>query len=74
MVKRLGIDNPNIKISASGCPNSCGISHLSDIGFGGVVEPEVDQRKCNGCSVCVRACRVNAIEMKEKLATISHLR
>jgi len=70
IVERLGVNNPNIKISASGCPNSCGISHLSDIGFVGVVEPEVDREKCNGCSVCIRACRVNAIEMENKLAVI----
>ena len=69
-VERLGLNNLNIKISASGCPNSCGISHLSDIGFMGVVEPEVDEKKCNGCSICVKACRVNAIEMKNKLAVI----
>ncbi len=70
IVERLGVNNPNIKISASGCPNSCGISHLSDIGFVGVVEPEVDREKCNGCSVCLRACRTNAIEMENKLAVI----
>lgn len=70
IVERLGVNNPNIKISASGCPNSCGISHLSDIGFVGVVEPEVDREKCNGCSICIRACRTNAIEMENKLAVI----
>lgn len=70
IVERLGVNNPNIKISASGCPNSCGISHLSDIGFVGVVEPEVDREKCNGCSICIRACRTKAIEMENKLAVI----
>jgi dissimilatory sulfite reductase (desulfoviridin) alpha/beta subunit len=70
IVEGLGLNNLNIKISASGCPNSCGISHLSDIGFMGVVEPEVDENNCNGCSICVKACRVNAIEMKNKLAVI----
>ncbi len=70
IIERLGLNNLGIKISASGCPNSCGISHLSDIGFIGVVEPEVDQKKCNGCSICVKACRVSAIEMKNKLAVI----
>lgn len=70
IIERLGSNNLGIKISASGCPNSCGISQLSDIGFIGVVEPEVDQKKCNGCSICVKACRVSAIEMKNKLAVI----
>lgn len=70
IVKGLGLNNLNIKVSASGCPNSCGISHLSDIGFMGVVEPRLDQKRCNGCSICVKACRVNAIQMKDKLAVI----
>ncbi len=30
-VEELGIDNPDITISASGCPNSCGIPQLSDL-------------------------------------------
>jgi sulfite reductase (ferredoxin) len=42
MVEELNLNNLGIKISASGCPNSCGISQLNDIGFYGVVEPEVD--------------------------------
>lgn len=70
IVQKLGLNNLNIKISASGCPNSCGISHLSDIGFTGVVEPKVDEKKCNGCTICVKACRVNAIEIRNKLAVI----
>ncbi len=67
---RLGLNDLNLKISASGCPNSCGISHLSDVGFVGVIEPEVDEKKCNGCSVCLKACRANAIELKDKQAMI----
>lgn len=70
VVEGLGLNNCNIKISASGCPNSCGISHLSDIGFIGVVEPSVDEKRCNGCSICVKACRASAIEVKDKLAVI----
>lgn len=70
IIERLGLNNLNIKISASGCPNSCGISHLSDIGFIGVVEPEVDEKRCNGCGICVKACRASAIELKDKLAVI----
>lgn len=70
IVEGLGLNNLNIKISASGCPNSCGISHLSDIGFMGVVEPGVDIEKCNGCGICAKACRVNAIEVENELAVI----
>ncbi|MFA5839150.1 MAG: 4Fe-4S binding protein [Candidatus Margulisiibacteriota bacterium] len=70
LVEKIGLNNLNIKISASGCPNSCGISHLSDIGFMGVVEPEVDASKCNGCGICSKACRVKAITLENKLAVI----
>lgn len=31
----------------------------------------VDAAKCNGCSVCVKSCATNAIEIKDKLATIT---
>ena len=70
IVERLNLNNLNIKISASGCPNSCGISNLSDIGFMGVVEPEVDRGKCNGCGICAKACRVKAIELRDERALI----
>lgn len=71
-IEKLGIDNLNIKISAAGCPNSCGIAHLSDIGFMGVVRPEVDKEKCTGCEICAKSCKVDAIEIKNKLAVIDY--
>lgn len=69
-IERLDLNNLNIKISASGCPNSCGISHLSDIGLMGGVKPGIDGKKCNGCGICAKACRANAIEMKDKMAVV----
>lgn len=68
LVAKIGLNNLNIKVSASGCPNSCGISHLSDIGFIGVVEPEVELNKCKGCGVCLKACRAKAIAVENKQA------
>jgi dissimilatory sulfite reductase (desulfoviridin) alpha/beta subunit len=70
MVDELDLDNLNLKISASGCPNSCGIAHLNDIGFYGVVDPKVDISNCNGCGMCVIICKRKAIEMKDNLAVI----
>ena len=55
LIQKLELNDLDIKISASGCPNSCGISHLSDIGFMGVVEPAVDKKKCTGCDICTKA-------------------
>jgi len=70
MIEKLGLNNLDIKISASGCPNSCSISHLSDIGFIGVVESEVDKKKCRCCRTCIKACRVGAIKIENKIAVI----
>lgn len=70
LVKELGLNNRDIKISAAGCPNTCAISPISDIGFWGVIEPMVDLGKCTGCEICVRACKVNAISLKDKKAVI----
>jgi len=69
-IKDMGIDKLKITISASGCPNSCGIAHLSDIGFHGVVEPQVDIASCNGCGLCVSVCKRKAIEIKDSKAVI----
>lgn len=70
MVADLGINDRNIKISASGCPNSCGIAHLNDIGFMGLVEPEVRAGKCNGCGLCLAVCKRKAIAMVDGVAVI----
>lgn len=72
LIEKLGIDDLDIKISASGCPNSCGISHLSDIGFLGVIEPIVDPDLCTGCEICVKACKVDAIRVVDGKAVIDY--
>ncbi len=70
MIEELKLDNLDIRISAAGCPNSCGIAHLSDIGFMGVVEPDVDITKCNGCELCIPICKRNAIRIRDGIAVI----
>jgi len=70
LVDELDLDNLDLKISASGCPNSCGIAHLNDIGFYGVVDPEVDVSKCDGCGMCEIICKRKAIEIKDDIAVI----
>ena len=51
------------KISFSGCPIDCARSREMDIGFQGIVEPELDDEKCNSCGLCVAACEEKALVM-----------
>ena len=64
------LSNLKLRISAAGCPNSCGIANLNDIGFYGVVEPEIDVDNCNGCELCVPVCKRKAIEIGDGVAII----
>jgi len=71
-IKSLNIPNLKISISGAGCPNSCGIAHLSDIGFHGVVLPVIDTIRCTGCGLCAVACKRKTIELKDKKAVIEY--
>ncbi len=62
MAAELGLDDRNIRVSASGCPNSCGIPQLSDVGFYGVSEPEINPGNCTACGLCVTACKRKALK------------
>ncbi len=69
-IEELDLNNLNIRVSATGCPNSCGIAQLNDIGFMGIIEPEIDTAKCNGCALCLPVCKKKAIEIKDGVAII----
>ncbi|RJO61624.1 MAG: 4Fe-4S dicluster domain-containing protein, partial [Dehalococcoidia bacterium] len=71
-IDELGMRDLKIKISAAGCPSSCGIAHLSDIGFHGGVEPEVNASLCDGCGLCVPICKRKAIEIKDGIAIVDN--
>ena len=70
MARETGLIDVRMTISASGCPNSCGIAHLSDIGFYGAVELEVDAASCTGCGLCAAICKRRAIEVIDDTSTI----
>jgi dissimilatory sulfite reductase (desulfoviridin) alpha/beta subunit len=53
------------KVSVSGCPNICAKPHENDIGFHGIVEPELDLSDCIGCGTCAEVCKEEAIAMKD---------
>jgi dissimilatory sulfite reductase (desulfoviridin) alpha/beta subunit len=69
-VKELKIKDLQITVSGAGCPSSCGIAHLSDLGFHGVMIPVVDIALCTGCGTCVAACKRKTIQVKDKKAVI----
>jgi anaerobic sulfite reductase subunit C len=69
-INGLNIKDLQITVSAAGCPSSCGIAHLSDIGFHGVMIPVVDNAICTGCGTCVSACKRKTIQVKDKKAVI----
>jgi dissimilatory sulfite reductase (desulfoviridin) alpha/beta subunit len=69
-INDLNIKDLKITVSAAGCPSSCGIAHLSDIGFHGVMIPVVDKTICTGCGTCVAACKRKTIQVQDKKAVI----
>jgi len=69
-INELKIKDLKITVSAAGCPSSCGIAHLSDIGFHGVMIPVVDAALCTGCGTCVAACKRKTIQVKDNKSVI----
>lgn len=56
-----GLDCPaKFKISYSGCPIGCANPQENDLGFHGMVEPQLIPELCNGCTLCVRLCQSRA--------------
>ncbi|MBI4284258.1 MAG: 4Fe-4S binding protein [Chloroflexi bacterium] len=55
------------KISFSGCPIDCARTREMDIGFQGIVEPDLEDELCNACGLCVTACEEKALTMVNNL-------
>ncbi len=55
------------KISFSGCPIDCARSREMDLGFQGIVEPELVEDLCNGCGLCVSGCEEQALTLVDGL-------
>jgi anaerobic sulfite reductase subunit C len=51
------------KIGFSGCPIDCFKSNMNDVGFQGVVYPELDLNGCIRCGLCAKSCGHEAITM-----------
>lgn len=60
-------DHHKFKMSFSGCPIDCFRTRDMDLGFQGMVEPELDTELCNGCGLCVKGCEDAALAMDDGL-------
>lgn len=49
------------KLSFSGCPIDCARTREMDLGFQGIVEPELEDELCNSCGLCIAACEEKAL-------------
>ncbi len=55
------------KMSFSGCPIDCPRSREMDLGFQGIVEPQLVEGLCNACGLCVANCDEKALTMVHDL-------
>jgi anaerobic sulfite reductase subunit C len=51
------------KISFSGCPIDCARTREMDLGFQGIVEPELKKDVCTGCGLCATLCEEKALTL-----------
>ena len=71
--KYFGMELPGkIKIAVTGCPNSCAKPQLNDIGIMGVVKPRVILEKCDGCALCEKICKEDAINIVDKKVVVDY--
>ena len=53
------------KFGITGCQNNCLKSEENDLGIKGGIKVDWRESDCIGCGVCVKACRQNAITLKD---------
>jgi len=49
------------KITFSGCTNDCTRAKCADLGFVGMIRPELAREHCTACGLCIAACRAGAL-------------
>lgn len=54
-----------LKVSVSGCPNSCSQPQIADFGLSAQMRPELDSDLCIECGACADACREGALSLGE---------
>ena len=55
------------KVGFAGCPIDCPRSRGMDLGFQGMMEPQLIEELCNGCGLCVKGCEEGALQMEDSL-------
>lgn len=60
------------KIAVGGCPNNCVKPDINDLGIIGQKVPVVDENKCVGCQLCIKACPIGNIKIENKKAVINN--
>ena len=58
------------KFGITGCQNNCLKSEENDLGIKGGIKVDWRESDCIGCGVCVKACRQNAITLKDGKITV----
>lgn len=59
-----GIDTYHkFKMAFTGCVIDCMCTREMDLGFQGMVKPELVESLCTGCGLCVHSCHSGALEM-----------
>jgi dissimilatory sulfite reductase (desulfoviridin) alpha/beta subunit len=67
------LPHQTFKLAVAGCPNSCSMPQIKDFGVIAREKVAVDpSAECTLCRKCVRACRENAITLKEDKTVIVH--
>lgn len=49
------------KIALAGCANGCSRPQIKDIGVIGYVTPQLSDKECSGCQLCISVCQENAV-------------
>ena len=60
-------DHHKFKLTFAGCPIDCPGARRADLGFQGMVEPELVEELCNGCGLCIPACEEKALTLVDEL-------
>ncbi len=60
-----------LKIAITGCPSACVKPQDNDFGIMGVTKPEIFEEDCIGCGLCEKACKMEAVTIKDEKVRIN---